>query len=97
MAKKNVDKERHYKNIINKQKRIIQDLKKKVGRADKIEERYTNLEELEAEILLEIDAQEVASKYNCPKCKGQLDVIDGSRVKVFICKHCDYRASKKCQ
>jgi peptide subunit release factor 1 (eRF1) len=94
--KRDVVKELHYKEIINKQKKMIQDLKKKAGRAHKLEERYSDLEEREAELLLEEEeTSRPGPKYGCPKCSGELYVIDGSRMKVFICHDCGYRASKR--
>jgi hypothetical protein len=97
--KRSVNREAHYKNIINKQKKIIQDLKKKNGRAFKLEERYNDIEEREAELLLEEesfqDNHQEGSTYGCPKCSGELYVIDGSRIKVFVCQNCNYKASKR--
>lgn len=96
--KRHVNQEAHYKDIINKQKRIIQDLKKKASRADKIEDRYTDLEEIEmwdraaSEDFLKNERQ---SANSCPDCDGELYIIDGEKIKVYICPDCKYRASKR--
>lgn len=93
--KRHVNREQHYKSIIRKQKKIIQDLKKKNGRASKLEDRYYDLEEREAEAMLDEQDNLPETGYSCPRCSGELYVIDGTRVKVFICQSCSYRASKR--
>ncbi len=96
--KRTVSREQHYKSIIEKQKRIIQELKKKIGRAGKLEDRYADdIEEIEAR-LLEADAQATekeapVAKNACPTCRQALEVIDGSRRKIYICHNCGYRKS----
>ena len=94
--KRSVNKEIHYKDIIQKQKKIIQQLKKQNGRAGKIEERYADLDDREAELLLEEEEESRPSTNTCPRCKDNLDIIEGSRVKVFLCQNCGYRATKQC-
>jgi predicted RNA-binding Zn-ribbon protein involved in translation (DUF1610 family) len=32
-------------------------------------------------------------KFACPKCSGELDIIGGSKVKIYICQECPYRVS----
>lgn len=95
--KRTLNREAHYKSIIDKQKKIIQELKKKVSRSHKLEDRYNDLEERETELaLLESTEhlQEEQKRFGCPKCNGELYVIDGGRRKVYICQDCNYKASK---
>ena len=104
MAKsKTHSKENHYKNIIASQKRIIRELQKQVGRADKRKERYSDLEEKEAEAFLEeefkdrVTAPKVGDSW-CPKCSNVLDIlVDGDKVKIYECSglNCNYRASRR--
>jgi len=95
--KRSLNREQHYKSIIEKQKRIIQELKKKTGRAHKLEDRYNDIEEREAELLLLEDSEDIQEQqgFGCPKCSGELYVIDGSRRKIFICQDCEYKGSKR--
>lgn len=97
MSKKHSDnKEAHYKAIIQKQKRIIQDLKKKIGRVDKLEKRYADLEDRETELEFEVYVQKsVFIKNECPSCNSELNIIDGGRRKIIVCNNCGYRTSKK--
>lgn len=95
MSKRELSKEAHYKNIISKQKKIIQKLQKQIGRAGKIEERYADLDDREEALLEQEVPTPKNSKNNCPRCHGALDVIDGTRIKVYVCQDCNYRASKK--
>lgn len=93
--KREVNKEIHYKKIINKQKNIIKDLKKKASRGSKVQDRYEDLEE---ELLIQLEDQEIS--YNnvnvCPSCiKGKLEIIDLKVRKMIVCSSCDYREVKK--
>jgi ribosomal protein L37AE/L43A len=94
LGKRRDVKEAHYKDIINHQKKIIQKLRKQVSRATKLGEQF-----FEEETDFEFDEVESSkpqqSKNVCPRCGSPLDVIDGTRMKVYICTGCDYRASKK--
>lgn len=98
MAKREHNKEQHYKNIINKQKNIIKDLKKKARRSDKLSERF---EDLEIELISQLEEEEaeerkVVDKNLCPNCsKGTLEIIDLKIRKMFICNKCNYRMVKK--
>ena len=100
MGKKELDKERHYKNIINKQKHIIQELKKKIGRAGKVKDRYDDLElELSAQID-EIESKEftkeIDDKLKCPDClKGDMEFVDLKVRKMWVCPKCNYLQIKK--
>lgn len=93
--KRTVNREAHYKNIIAKQKRIIQKLQKQVGRASKLGERFYEVEEFNESEDFDLRQEAAPSANSCPKCKGPLDVIDGSRMKVLLCHSCGYRASKR--
>lgn len=98
MAKRQPDKETHYKKIINKQKSIIQDLKKKAGRGEKAKERFDDLEleliaQIEEEKEVVFERQDVTK---CPECgKGTLETIDLKIRKMYRCDNCAYRVVKK--
>lgn len=100
MAKKpSVDKELHYKKIIQKQKSIIQELKKKMGRADKSKERFDDLEQ-ELIAQMEEEVKEVVYKPElkgkCPDCnKNSFEFIDLKVRKMYVCSSCGYREIKK--
>lgn len=79
-------------------KKQIKNIKKQMSRKQKREHLYEDLEEKQAEEHLEEAMKEtvVADKtHRCPKCKAKLDIIEGSRLLVYICPDCDYKASKR--
>jgi hypothetical protein len=79
-----------------KLKAEVKKLRKQLSRNKKREFLYEDLEAKEAEALLKEELEErknVSSKEKCPRCKGNVDIIDGAKIKVFICQDCDYRAS----
>lgn len=100
MSKRRPDKESHYKGIINKQKSIIKELKKKAGRGDKIQDRLEDLElELSSQLKEEEEAlknkESVAKALKCPECgKGELELVDLKVKKLYICNICKYRRTK---
>jgi DNA-directed RNA polymerase subunit RPC12/RpoP len=76
----------------------IKRLKKELGRQNKRQHLYEDLEDRQEEIEYlkqQAKSRKSENKYVCPKCSGQLEVIDGSKLKVFICTECSYRASKR--
>ncbi len=91
MAKRELNRELHYKNIIAKQKRIIQDLKKKVGRAGKLEDRYYEEHEPLEEVA---PPAPQPGGLSCPKCRGELEKIDLGVRTLWRCLDCVYRCSK---
>lgn len=100
MAKREADKESHYKNIINKQKSLIKELKKKAGRGHKIEERYEGLELDLVTQIEELESNKFKSKaeeqLRCPDCgKGTLELVDLKIRKMWICSNCSHRVIKK--
>lgn len=95
MAKRELDKERHYKSIINKQKKIIQELKKKAGRGTKSKELFDDLQEELIE-QLESEDEKGESSAVCPECrKGELEVVDLKIRKMIVCNKCTYRKVNK--
>lgn len=97
--KRSPDKESHYKGIINKQKSIIKELKKKAGRGEKIQDRLEDLELELASQLKEEEAlknKELAIKVSkCPECgKGDFELVDLKVKKLYICNICKYRRTK---
>lgn len=98
--KRPVEKEQHYKNIINKQKVIIKELKKKLSRAGKSQERFENLQE-ELDFIIEeeerYDRQDnTVEELLCPECnKGTLEFIDLGIRKMLRCSKCKYRKVNK--
>jgi hypothetical protein len=97
MAKRQLDKESHYKSIINKQKQIIKELKKQVRGGSKTKKRY---EDLEQELIVQLE-NEVETNYtepldNCSNChKGRVEFVDLGVRKMLICARCNYRKIKK--
>ncbi len=83
------------KKIINKQKKIIQTLKKEAGLGNKQKRRFEALEEELMEQLLEEEDTE-KNDATCPSCqKGNLELVDLKVRKMFICDTCDFRKIKK--
>jgi hypothetical protein len=76
---------------------VIKELKKQLKRTEKREHLYSDLESKKAELLLheEMDARDVPSVGNCPKCAGVVETIGGSRVKISICQNCGHRWTKR--
>jgi len=75
-------------------------LSKKAGRANKIEERYHDLEEKEAESFLEevIEEKKIVNNLLCPRCKKELIlIIDSVKIRVYECSSevCEYRCSRR--
>lgn len=96
MAKsKTHSKERHYKEIIAKQSKVIRELQKRVGRTEKRKEQRPEIElEDEAELAQEFETR--SGNQFCPKCSHVLDVIvDGDKIKVYDCDNCGHVMSKK--
>ncbi len=80
-------------------KGIIKELKKEIGRKEKLERRYQDLESKEAEAL----EREAAEKYKesvpikdrCPNCRGELQCVEIGVVKLITCDNCKYRVTKR--
>lgn len=95
---KDRDKETHYKSIINKQKSIIKDLKKKAGRGIKSKDQF---DELSQELISQIEDEREALFDNqevtkCPECgKGTIETVDLKIRKMYRCDNCAYRIIKK--
>lgn len=77
----------------------IKRLKKDTSRKDKREHLYEDLEDLQAESLMQEEVEErgeVFKNLKCPNCKEALDVInEGGKIIIYICPDCKYRCSKR--
>lgn len=83
-----------YKSVIRKQSKVIKELKKKAGRADKIKNQVEDLEVELAERLLEEDMQDniVYDDDACSNCnKGKLEKISLGPKSIVVCDNCSYR------
>lgn len=79
---------------------LVKELKKEIGRKEKRERRYEDLESKEAEAL-EREADEkykessVPIKDRCPNCAGELQSVEIGVVKLITCDDCKYRLTKR--
>lgn len=80
---------------VNHLRGVIKKLKKNISRQRKHGSRYEESKEVEALLEEEMEERQTLNKMKCPKCTGVLDIIDGAKLKVFICQDCDYKASKR--
>jgi uncharacterized protein with PIN domain len=95
MAKKSKEKHpaEHYKSIIRKQKKIINELRKEAGRGKKIKDHYEDLEQELTEHLMDIEQENtfIANEDSCPEClKGNLEKIPLGPRKMIKCDSCNY-------
>lgn len=98
MAKK--DKERseveYLKGLVRKQKSIIKELQKEIGRASKKSHLYDDIEEKIKDLEIEEEIKSSVPQFDCPQCKkGNLDYSDLGVRLLITCSNCKYRESKK--
>lgn len=89
----------HYKGIIRKQKKEIQQLKHKLASYEKRAHRLDDIEEREQEFILESTAKEnklVESPNLCPGCgKGEIESISLGIKTIKRCNGCGARTIEK--
>lgn len=88
----------HLRGLVRQLKSELRNLKKSMARKQKREHLLDDVEEREAELLLKETLEEkevVSKKETCPKCRGKLDIIDGARIKIYICSDCSHRFTKR--
>jgi hypothetical protein len=99
MPKKLERNELEYLRSENKKlKSLNRHLRKDLSRKEKREFIYDDLELKEAELLLaeELEERKILKQTNhCPKCEGDLEVIGGDKIKIYICNDCNYKVSKR--
>jgi len=85
------------KSEVEELKGLVRSLQKEVKRTKKRQHLYEDLEIKQAEEMIkeEIEEKQTLKDERCPKCQGNLEIIDGARIKVFFCSDCDYRKSKR--
>ena len=88
----------HLRGLVRELKSELRHLKKTMARKQKREHLLEDVESREAELFLQEEMEEkktVAQTERCPKCKSKIDVIDGAKLKVYICSDCGYRKSSR--
>jgi hypothetical protein len=100
MAKKSKERSEveHLRATVKSQRSLIKHLKKEIGRAQKRQHVYEDLEDKVAELHLEdeIEESQLVSDDKCPECdKGRLEIIDLGPRKMLVCDNCKYRKVKK--
>lgn len=96
MAARKRDNEAHYKKIIREQKKALQRLTKKVGRGEKLEKTYFDVQQEISDLFQEEDCPEpVVDLTKCPKCGGKLNIADLGIRKLITCNGCPHREVSK--
>jgi hypothetical protein len=87
----------YYKSIIRKQSKVIQDLQKKAGRANKTQSKLIERELELAEQFLEeeLNDKALANDDTCPNCNvGKVEITTLGPKKLISCTNCAYRKVK---
>ena len=87
-----------YKGIIRNQKKIIQHLKRELGRKEKREHLHDDLEEREAEEFIREEFREkevIKKKEKCPECNKPIEILELGPKRMFLCGKCGWRKLDK--